>query len=898
LNTFYDIFCKRKIIINVFLLSISFTFLLKAQSAKIDIVSPNGNEKLQISTRQGISWISRNIKTVDIFFSIDKGNTWENISKNIDAKLGVYSWKIPNLPNKKALIKISAHSNKNIFDISKSEFTFSENYSLKGYLKKSNTKNLPTVIMPLGNSITYDNRVNDPRPIGDKAGYRVHLYELLTNAGINFSFTGSEHSGGNILPAGFDVNAGFPGITDDQLLYLLKTGWRKQPQHGINEQITVGPYLNTYPADIILLHIGTNGNDKPDGTSAVDVENILNHIDSISTETTVVLARIIDRAPPKNFVTQFNDNVETMALDRVNNPSNPAYPDKIVIVDMQNNAGIDYTIDSMGTIGDGVPGDMNDLYHPNDKGYYKMAELWFQALSSLIDSAPVITKQPENVSTISGMPVHFEVSVSGTKPFTFQWMKNGQIISGATDSILTINNVVQTDDSTYYSCIISNSVGNVSSDSAELFVASANERIEAGLQVLYNFEDTTITIEDLSKYGTPISLTVADTNNVKVVPYGIKVIYPTIFAANNFPGKLFDSCINSNEISVEAWIKPTNITQSGPARIITFSKDGNKRNFTLAQQNNKFVFRLTTTGTNENGLPDLTTNSNISTDLVHVVYTKNSDGLSKFYINGNEDNSFTLTGNFSAWDSTFSFGLGNEFNTDRNWRGTYYLTAIYNRALSSNEVLHNFSVKFHGFPKLLFPPTNLSAMVKNDTLVQIKWQDNSDSELGYIIERKAASPDSSYFILDSVNANQILYVDSLTKHSTTYFYRIQTYNDKYISDYSDTLKVDNILSDVKPEVLSHTLKLYQNFPNPFNPTTTIRYTIPNNKIKTLHTTLQQVQLKIYDILGREIATLINKKQTAGNYTVNFNAKNLTSGIYIYQLRIGNLIKTKKMVLLR
>jgi photosystem II stability/assembly factor-like uncharacterized protein len=88
--------------------------------------------------------------------------------------------------------------------------------------------------------------------------------------------------------------------------------------------------------------------------------------------------------------------------------------------------------------------------------------------------------------------------------------------------------------------------------------------------------------------------------------------------------------------------------------------------------------------------------------------------------------------------------------------------------------------------------------------------------------------------------------------------------------------------------------LEQNYPNPFNPSTIIRYKIPsNNKYELLN-----VVLKVYDVLGNEIATLVNEEKHAGNYEVDFNAKDLASGIYYYQLRAGNLFETKKMMLLR
>ena len=83
--------------------------------------------------------------------------------------------------------------------------------------------------------------------------------------------------------------------------------------------------------------------------------------------------------------------------------------------------------------------------------------------------------------------------------------------------------------------------------------------------------------------------------------------------------------------------------------------------------------------------------------------------------------------------------------------------------------------------------------------------------------------------------------------------------------------------------------LDQNFPNPFNPRTKISYGIPEAGL---------VILKVYDLLGNEIAKLVNENKQAGRYEVEFNADNLASGVYIYRLSVNNFIRTKKMVLMR
>ena len=85
--------------------------------------------------------------------------------------------------------------------------------------------------------------------------------------------------------------------------------------------------------------------------------------------------------------------------------------------------------------------------------------------------------------------------------------------------------------------------------------------------------------------------------------------------------------------------------------------------------------------------------------------------------------------------------------------------------------------------------------------------------------------------------------------------------------------------------------LHQNYPNPFNPTTTIKYQIPKSGL---------VQLKVYDILGREVATLVNEVQRAGGYSVQFavGSQELASGVYFYQLKAGGFVSTKKLLILK
>ncbi len=102
--------------------------------------------------------------------------------------------------------------------------------------------------------------------------------------------------------------------------------------------------------------------------------------------------------------------------------------------------------------------------------------------------------------------------------------------------------------------------------------------------------------------------------------------------------------------------------------------------------------------------------------------------------------------------------------------------------------------------------------------------------------------------------------------------------------------LDLTITSVEDEIVQVTdYKLEQNFPNPFNPTTTIRFSLPVDNFVTL---------KVYNLLGQEIATLVNENKIAGNYNINFNASNLSSGVYLYRIDTGNFTAVKKFTLLK
>ncbi len=179
--------------------------------------------------------------------------------------------------------------------------------------------------------------------------------------------------------------------------------------------------------------------------------------------------------------------------------------------------------------------------------------------------------------------------------------------------------------------------------------------------------------------------------------------------------------------------------------------------------------------------------------------------------------------------------------------------------------------------------------------IELKWETATEvNNYGFEIERAEDSNQINWekigFVEGNGNSNspkQYTFVDNSVL-SGKYFYRLKQIDIDGSFEYSNIIEID--LSMVTE------FNLAQNYPNPFNPNTIIKYSIP--QLETLHANSQQVQLKIYDILGREIATLVNEKQSPGNYEVTFDAVGLPTGIYFYKLTAGSFTDVKKMILMK
>lgn len=234
----------------------------------------------------------------------------------------------------------------------------------------------------------------------------------------------------------------------------------------------------------------------------------------------------------------------------------------------------------------------------------------------------------------------------------------------------------------------------------------AGARVSNGLQALYDFkEGQGRAVRDVSGVGEALNLRIKDESRVVWSNRGLEVKQNTIISSESPARKLIRACRESNEITIEAWIVPLSVHQDGPARIVSISGSKTERNMTLGQglygnrPMNLYMARLRTTQTSANGLPAVVTPSGSATrSLTHVVYTRRPNGLATLYVNGQDRGVLNVGGALSNWDERMPLLLANELSEDRPWLGLFRLVAIYSRALTAAEVLHNYEVGLEQAP--------------------------------------------------------------------------------------------------------------------------------------------------------------------------------------------------------
>ena len=187
--------------------------------------------------------------------------------------------------------------------------------------------------------------------------------------------------------------------------------------------------------------------------------------------------------------------------------------------------------------------------------------------------------------------------------------------------------------------------------------------------------------------------------------------------------------------------------------------------------------------------------------------------------------------------------------------------------------------------------TSFSALTHNNS-VTLNWKTATEvNNFGFEVERASSQTSPGQedwtkigFIKGNGNSNSpknYIYIDNSDLSSSKYSYRLKQIDNDGQFEYSNVVEVSfNKLTE---------FSLQQNYPNPFNPSTTISYSLPEKA---------QVRLIVYDVIGREVANLVNKEEESGTYNVKFDASKLNSGIYFYKLNAGSFSEVKKLMLVK
>ena len=260
-------------------------------------------------------------------------------------------------------------------------------------------------------------------------------------------------------------------------------------------------------------------------------------------------------------------------------------------------------------------------------------------------------------------------------------------------------------------------------------IASGGNRHEANVIALYEFKTGQGTRAfDTSGVEPALHLTLSG-NVGWVGGYGIDITGGKAQGLTTDSKKLHDFIRATGEYSIEGWIVPANVTQEGPARIISYSAGTTERNFTLGQTLYNYDFLNRSTATDANGDPALSTDDadeDLQATLQHVVATYDPVNGRRIYVNGvfTDDIDPAAGGTLIDWQDNFAFVLGNEVSGDRQWQGKLRLVAIHNRALTQEQITQNFEAGVGQKFYLLFSVSDLIAMPDSYVLFEVSQFDN------------------------------------------------------------------------------------------------------------------------------------------------------------------------------
>ncbi len=228
-------------------------------------------------------------------------------------------------------------------------------------------------------------------------------------------------------------------------------------------------------------------------------------------------------------------------------------------------------------------------------------------------------------------------------------------------------------------------------------ISSAGGRHETNVIALYEFKTGSgNTVYDTSGIEPSLNLTLSGDYSW-VGGWGVAFVAGKAQGSTTASAKLRNLITSTGEYSIEAWVAPGNVTQDGPARIITYSGGSTTRNFMLGQTLYNYDSFNRSDQTDQNGEPQLSTadaDEDLQATLQHVVMTYDPANGRQLYVNGTftDDTDPVNGGLLNDWDETYAFAVGSEVDNNNRWAGTVRLLAVHNRALTEAQIVQNFDV--------------------------------------------------------------------------------------------------------------------------------------------------------------------------------------------------------------
>ncbi len=261
----------------------------------------------------------------------------------------------------------------------------------------------------------------------------------------------------------------------------------------------------------------------------------------------------------------------------------------------------------------------------------------------------------------------------------------------------------------------------------EGIVASGGSRHETDLIALFEFKTGEgNTAYDTSGVDPAINLTLSGGYSW-VDGWGVQFTGGKAQGTTSDSSKLTQLIQATGEYSIEAWVVPGNVTQEGPARIISYSAGDSNRNFTLGQTLYRYDFLHRSSTTDGNGEPaHITEDDDLQASEQHVVITFDPTNGRRTYVNGvfTDDVDATAPGTLNDWDDSYALVLGNEVSGAFPWEGKVRLLAIHNRALNESQIQQNFAAGVGEKYFLLFNVTDLVELPQSYIMFEVSQFDN------------------------------------------------------------------------------------------------------------------------------------------------------------------------------